>query len=388
MSTNWELVAYDHGVPTVDMPAPLNFKHRFVDDAKPMTGTDLVVADIDGDGLDDLACAAWWYKNPTWERYAIPGIYQVINAFDIDGDGRQELIATKKRASEKSHWYFALSSELWWLKPIDPIQGRWEEHFIDAGIGDWLHGSLVAPFWSDGKLALIVSHHSVNAGKLDYPALFEIPSNPRETPWQKRTLAEIMHGEELLACDVNGDRLNDVVAGAYWLENLGDGNFCPHPIIADKEFLSARSVIVDVNRDGAPDVVMGQELVYWKAKTVPLAPLVWMQNPRGEWDTPWRMRVIDYLACAHSVDAADLDDDGEMEIVAGEHNPFAPYTGGCRLFVYKKANPHGTAWWRWLVDDRFEHHDGTKIIQLARGKLGIASHGWSESKYVHLWEPQ
>ncbi len=45
-----------------------------------------------------------------------------------------------------------------------------------------------------------------------------------------------------------------------------------------------------------------------------------------------------------------------------------------------------TAWKRFVIDDRFEHHDGTKVIRLGNGRLGIISHGWTDSIYVHLWE--
>jgi hypothetical protein len=40
------------------------------------------------------------------------------------------------------------------------------------------------------------------------------------------------------------------------------------------------------------------------------------------------------------------------------------------------------------VDDRFEHHDGAKVIELEPGRFGIMSHGWRDSLYVHLWEPE
>jgi hypothetical protein len=54
--------------------------------------------------------------------------------------------------------------------------------------------------------------------------------------------------------------------------------------------------------------------------------------------------------------------------------------------VYKKADPQGRTWWRYVLDDRFEHHDGCKIFEIAPGRLGIVSHGWKDKKYVHLWE--
>ena len=76
----------------------------------------------------------------------------------LDGDGRQELIATEERKEgDKPNW---LSNELCWLKPIDPLAGKWEKFPIGTGIGDWPHGSVVAPILPDGKLALVTTYHS------------------------------------------------------------------------------------------------------------------------------------------------------------------------------------------------------------------------------------
>ena len=54
--------------------------------------------------------------------------------------------------------------------------------------------------------------------------------------------------------------------------------------------------------------------------------------------------------------------------------------------MYKKADPQGRSWYRHTIDDRFEHHDGTKVVELVPGKPAIISHGWKDSRYVHIWE--
>ena len=56
------------------------------------------------------------------------------------------------------------------------------------------------------------------------------------------------------------------------------------------------------------------------------------------------------------------------------------------MLVYKKANKEGTHINSYNIDGRFEHHDGTKVFELEPGRTVILSHGWADSKYLHLWE--
>lgn len=373
-----------------EQPSPLaQFRHHFLDRDKPYTGTDILAVDVDGDGQQEVICGAWWYKANEQERREIPGIYQVHAAYDIDGDGRQELIATKK-ATGAANWYQGLSSELCWLKPVDPANGRWEAYAIGTGTGDWPHGSMVAPILPDGKLALVVGYHSAHAqeNSFHYPELFEIPADADalKRPWPKRILADIPYGEELVPCDLNGNGLLDIVAGAWVLENLGDGAFRPHHIVED--FYPARLGVADITGTGKPDIVLGEEVLDYPNRNVPWSRLAWFEQPDEPFTQPWTLRVIDKMRCPHSVAVADLDGDGRPEIVCGEHDPFKPYRSRCNLYVYKQAEPRGLAWKRYVIDDRFEHHDGAKIIEMAPGRLGIMSHGWQDNRYVHLWEPE
>ena len=367
----------------------LQFEHRFIDRDKKLTATDLVIADVDGDGLDDIICGKWWYRQGDWKKFEIPGIYQVINAFDIDGDGRKELIATKERNPEEpitwENWYSKLSSTLYWLKPISAENNEWEEHYIGDCGGDWPHGSTFGPILEDGGMALAVTCHSANQGEADYPKIFVRPSDITQ-PWPMHTLAEILYGEELCSAPILGKSNNDIIAGHHIISATKGDKFCVLKLIDDLK--TARICVSDITGDGKFDIVIGEEVMDFENKEIPYSRLGYLVSPDDPEKGEWEFRVIDKLRCPHSLSVADIDGDGEPEIICGEHDPFSPYRSRCRLYVYKKADPSGHTWSRFMIEDRFEHHNGAKTIKLASGRTAMVSHGWTDSIYVNLWEPR
>jgi len=372
--------------PRTKPPVLSEYKHTFVDRQKPYTGIDMLTADVDGDGKLDIVCGAWWYKNPGWERHSIPGIGQIIAAYDVDKDGRTELIGIKAKPG-KSYFYDALSSELVWLKPTDLSRDLWEQHVIGTGDGDWPHGVTIAPLLPGGRAAMVCGYHD---GK-NPPQLFEVPDDPKQ-PWPKRVIADIHYGEQMIPYDLDGDGKLDIVAGPYWLENLGDGQFRSHLLIDPDLLQSAnlkaicRIAIADINGNGRPDILFTVENVDWDVHTAFFSPVGWLENTGSPRDKKFNLHIIDKVRSPHSISVADLDGDGRMEVIVGEHDPFKPYRSESRLLLYKQADGQGITWSRFPIDNRFEHHDGAKVIELSPGNLAIISHGWMEPAYVHIWE--
>ncbi|MGB8477554.1 MAG: VCBS repeat-containing protein [Acidobacteriaceae bacterium] len=383
-ATGWVQMFRPRKKPT----ALAQYKHTFVDRQKPYTGIDIHAVDVDGDGLADIVCGAWWYKNPNWERHTIPGIGQIIAAYDLDGDGRKELIGIKAKASGKD-FYSALTSDLVWLKPMDLSKDLWEEHIIGTGDGDWPHGNTIGPLLPGSRVAMVCGYHDHTHNP---PQIFEVPDDPKQHPWPKRVVANIPYGEGMVAYDLDGDGKLDIVAGPYWLENLGNGQFEPHLLI-DPELLKSagldmisRVAITDVNGDGHPDILFTVEDVDYEARKAFFALVGWLENTGSPRDRKFKVHFIDKVRSPHSLSIADLDGDGEMEVVVGEHDPFKPYRSQCRVYAYKKADAKGITWSRFPIDNRFSNHVGTKAVELSPGRLVILSHSWKEPTYVHIWE--
>ena len=164
----------------------LNFKHSFIDRDKEQTAIEIFAVDINGNGLEDVVCGNNLYLAPDWEKIKIPGIYQVINHYDIDKDGVQELICIKKSNANSDDFCLGLSSELCWIKPIDIEQNEWEEYTIGTGDGDWPHGSHIGEILNNEKPALIVAYHNSKIS-CKPPEMFEIPENPKSN-WTKKSI--------------------------------------------------------------------------------------------------------------------------------------------------------------------------------------------------------
>jgi hypothetical protein len=82
-------------------PAPVAKFRAQVIDSQVGIGYGIAVADVDGDGLDDIllvdAKETAWYKNPTWEKHQMTGHlskrdHVCIAACDITGDGKAEVV--------------------------------------------------------------------------------------------------------------------------------------------------------------------------------------------------------------------------------------------------------------------------------------------------------
>ncbi|MEL6890942.1 MAG: FG-GAP-like repeat-containing protein, partial [Actinomycetota bacterium] len=172
--------------------------------------------------------------------------------------------------------------------------------------------------------------------------------------------------------DVDEDGDVDVMLGRTWLRNEPGDAWTPVDIFTPRTGESDRLRLADVDGDGDDDLVLGNG-------HDPAGEVSWYERP----DDPtgqWTHHLIDNLNNPQSLDAADLDGDGDIDLVVGEHDRDRPDEMG--IYVYENLGG-GTGWRRVTVYVGDEHHDGAQFVDTdGDGDLDIVSIGFIQQRVV------
>ena len=273
------------------------FHHNVLDRA-PLTGMDcctdvLALGDINGDGHPDVVLGSQqsrgaglvWYEYPGWERHEVArGEFTTDGTVaDLNGDGLQDIIVGDDKVG------------LRFFENVD--RGRtWKEHLIGAG---YVHDVATGDVDGDGRLDIVTCNKKgVVLWKQSGAA------------WM-RTVLLTSDGEGITLADMDDDRDLDVVFGGRWLENDGADRTWRTWTISQGWPADTRVKVADMNRDGTPDVVLtaseGNGKIAWFTAS---------SGPKGAWR---EHRISGFeLEGAHSLAVADLDNDGDLDVVTAE----------------------------------------------------------------------
>jgi hypothetical protein len=144
-------------------------------------------------------------------------------------------------------------------------------------------------------------HISVIAGALCAAWLCLSASRPDEIPFTRHTI-DLGFSETCAVADVNRDGKPDIISGENWFEGPAWKAHRFRRLPFSNQYLdNFTDLALDVNSDGYPDLISGS---YFSRR------LVWLENPRTS-DGVWKEREIDTGASVEFVFLVDINNDGE-----------------------------------------------------------------------------
>jgi hypothetical protein len=350
--------------------------------------------DVNKDGYKDIISGEWYYRNPGgdmsnhWERIAFPLEVDAVLALDVDDDEFTDVIGLRL-------------PQIFWLEAKDWEGQIWEYKEI-GNMRQTAHANAqeysLAQIIPGGKPEILLGHEVEQY-------YFEIPANPENTPWPRVTISN--KGTGYRTGDIDQDGFTDFV-GSYplegvgavlkgtsdvkkdnrmiaWWKNPGNGKGNWSYFDIGKGTSPDRYVVSDLNGDGKLDVATSDERYPGNVRN---AFLTWYQQIGDPAKNNWKKHIITTSKSMNSMDGADIDLDGDIDLVVGEHEmpgeEGKPLLKDERVIIYEnngtgKFTPH-------IVDQGKESHLGTRLADMdGDGDLDIISIAWREPQFLHLW---
>lgn len=335
----------------------------------------LAFGDANLDQNLDILSGGFWYRNPggdmlsTWEQLSLPPDMHSILTVDVDGDDHLDVIAQKDEGQ----------IGLYWLECIDPKANDWETiHFgsVDqASHNIGAQGYRTAQIVAGGKPEILIS-----SGNGIY--YFQIPDQPTNGNWPRVHINSNPSDEGFATGDIDRDGNVDIAGTTgdskriEWYQNPGDqsgewtafqvGTF-PEAVYPD------RTELADLNGDGRLDVIVteenGQES---NAKTI------WWEGSEDPTRDQWAKHLVTTQATTNSMDVADIDQDGDIDIILGEHR------GTKKLATWENDGVGNFN--EEVIATGYESHLGGRTVDLdGDGDLDIVSIAWDSSNLIHLF---
>ena len=272
------------------------------------------VGDFNQDGKLDIVAGPNVYLAPGWKAWPIRELRGKVDEqgkgyhgdfanlpLDVDGDGKLDLVTCD--------WFEKCID---WYRNVGPDGGPWPRTVSDVN-GNFESADLI-DLTGDGKIDGVLAHVQ--------PTVWYEHS---KGGFIKHTISEKPMAFGGGVGDINGDGRRDIVRPNAWFEAPADlrGVWKEHPLALgslkeDKPDHTPQILVYDVNGDGRNDIITSSAHKYG---------IFWYEQVRGDGEPTWRKHVIDSnWSQAHSHTLADLDSDGDLDLVTGKR--FMAHNGG------------------------------------------------------------
>ncbi|MGL4632117.1 MAG: FG-GAP repeat domain-containing protein [Leadbetterella sp.] len=331
--------------------------------------------DINKDGYKDIVAGRYFYKNPgknmesTWMRTDLGLNVDACLFVDIDGDALPDVIGMAY-------------PNIYWLEADTQNGDSWSTRIIGkVPRTDHVNGQgFRFAKLTKGKGELLFSAET-GLFVASIPAKPHILSN-----WKFTRIAQSTSDEGIGIGDIDKDGDLDIVLGdgpkkgetpniLNWFENPGNVNAeWKKSTIGQTVNAIDRIEVADFDKDGQVDIAISEELY---PGLEPVAHLYTFINPGKE--GAWQRKIHFKGYSNNNLDIADIDKDGDIDIVTGEHK------GKDYPTLIFENNGKGDFKQR-ILDTGHESHLGTQLVDLdSDGDLDLVSTAWDHHKFLHVW---